>query len=127
MTDDSATLYERLGGPEGVGRLIDRFYEKVVADPELAPYFAHASLDRIRAMQREFFAAALGGPEHYSGLSLSRAHSGHGITGAAFSRYVGHLLETLHEVGVKPRDVDAVVDRISTYVDEVTGQANASG
>jgi hemoglobin len=43
-------------------------------------------------MQREFFAAALGGPQAYSGLSLTQAHAGRGITPRHFNRFVQHLL-----------------------------------
>ena len=70
------TLYERLGGEATIALLTDRFYTKVVADPELAPFFRHTALDTLRAMQREFLSAALDGPQDYSGLSLSHAHAG---------------------------------------------------
>jgi hemoglobin len=122
-----ATLYERLGGAAGVAVLIDRFYDKVVSDPELAPFFRRTTLEKLRAMQREFFAAALDGPQSYSGLSLAAAHSGRGITPHHFSRYVGCLLETLTEIGVAPRDIRAVVDRIATYADDITGGTAEAG
>lgn len=125
--ESTNTLYERLGGQSGIAVLIDRFYDKIVADPELGVHFAHTPMDRLRGMQKEFFAAALEGPQCYSGLSIARAHEGRGITGQQFSRYVGHLLETLREIGVSPRDIDAVVERIATYADEVTGETSASG
>jgi hemoglobin len=124
---DQGTLYERIGGAAGVSQLIDRFYDKVMADPELAPFFRETTLPKLRAMQREFFAAALDGPQSYSGLSLSAAHSGRHITANHFSRYVSHLLETLTEIGVSPRDIRHVVDRISTYIDDITGGTAESG
>ena len=121
------TLYERLGGQAGIATLIDRFYDKVVVDPELSAFFENAPVDRIRAMQKEFFAAALEGPQNYSGLALTRAHSGLGIKPGQFARYVNVLLETLKEIGVKPRDIDAVVGRISIYADDVLSQGAISG
>jgi hemoglobin len=124
---EQGTLYERIGGAAGVATLIDRFYDKVVADPELAPFFLETPMDKLRAMQREFFAAALDGPQSYSGLSLSAAHSGRGITPRHFSRYVACLLETLAEIGVPPRDMRAVVDRIATYSDDITGGTAEAG
>jgi hemoglobin len=127
MIEPTTTLYERLGGPEGVGNLIDRFYAKVVADPVLEPFFRNSSVERIRTMQREFFGAALDGPVVYTGLSLAQSHAGRGITPHHFSRYVGLLLETLQEIGVDRKDVSAVVDRISMYADEITGQSTTAG
>src|SRR5262249_52312621 len=125
--EETTTLYERLGGAAGVGELIDRFYAKVVADPELEPFFRNSSLERIRQMQREFFGAALDGPVVYTGLSLAQLHAGRGITPRHFSRYVGLLLETLEEIGVPPKDISAVVDRISMYADEITGESTLAG
>lgn len=121
------TLYERIGGAAGVATLIDRFYDKVVTDPELSPFFRETSMAKLREMQREFFAAALDGPQSYSGLSLSAAHSGRGVTPRHFSRYVGCLLETLTEIGVSPREIRDVVDRIATYADDITGGTAESG
>jgi len=124
---EEGTLYERLGGEKGVGVLIDRFYEKVIADPELAPFFAKASLVNLLKMQREFFAAALDGPQNYSGLALASAHAGRHISASNFSRYVTLLLDTLTEIGVKPRDIHAVVDRIAMYADDITGGGSIGG
>jgi len=121
------TLYERLGGQAGIAILIDRFYDRVVVDPELSVFFGNAPVDRIRAMQKEFFAAALEGPQNYSGLALTRAHTGLGIKSAHFARYVNVLLDTLKEIGVKPRDIDAVVGRISIYADDILSQGAFSG
>ena len=55
------------------------FYNRVLSDPELAPFFEASDIDKLRRMQREFFSVALGGPIRYDGQSLSYAHHGRGI------------------------------------------------
>jgi hemoglobin len=45
-----------------VDELIEAFYVRVLADPLLAPFFQDTPLDRLRKMQKELFAMALGGP-----------------------------------------------------------------
>jgi hemoglobin len=129
MSDEETrtTLFERLGGQAGIATLIDRFYDRIVVDPELGAFFENVPVDRIRAMQKEFFAAALEGPQVYSGLDLTRAHTGLGIKPGHFARYVSVLLETLKEIGVQPRDIDAVVGRISIYADDILSQGAFSG
>ena len=117
------TLYERLGGEAGVAVLIDRFYAKVLADPELSPVFAGAAMDHVRRMQREFVATALGGPTRYGGQSLRRAHDGKGITTRHFYLFARKLLESLDEMGLPRDDVYAVVDRIAVNANDVTGEA----
>ena len=73
MTEESS-IYDRIGGEEGIARLVDCFYERVTSDPELKAYFEHAPMDKLRKMQREFFATATGGPIIYSGRPLRQVH-----------------------------------------------------
>ena len=42
-------------------------YRRVLADPELAPWFEGIDLDRLKAHQRSFLAAAFGGPRVFGG------------------------------------------------------------
>jgi len=118
------TLYERIGGDAAVERFIGAFYERVLGDPELAPFFAEASMDRVRNMQREFFAAALDGPVRYSGRSLAVIHAGMGIRVRHFARFVRHLLQTLRGQGLDDEDVVEIIARVDTYVDQITGETS---
>jgi hemoglobin len=115
------SLYEQLGGDSGIETLVIAFYVRVMADPELAPFFRHTSVEKLHLMQREFFAMALGGPIHYSGKPISTVHHGRGITPHHFSRFVEHLVETLEELGVDDADAEKVIDRINAFANEVTG------
>lgn len=115
------TLYERLGGESGVESLVIAFYAKVMADPELAPFFRKTSLEKLHAMQKEFFTMALGGPVGYSGRPMAHVHHGRGITRHHFSRFVQHLLTTLEDLGVSGTETAEVIDRINSYANEVTG------
>lgn len=119
--DEGSTLYDRIGGEAGVAALVDDFYERVLSDTELAPFFERVPVDKLMRMQREFFAAALDGPGRYSGLALSHAHQGRGIAPRHLGRFVDHLLETLRARGVGDADAAAIIGRINTYADQVTG------
>lgn len=121
---DRQTLYERIGGAEGVDRMVDAFYERVLGDPELKPFFANSSMDHLRNMQREFFGAALDGPIRYGGRSLTAVHAGRGIEVRHFARFVEHLLETLKDQDVDDDDVYEIIARVNTYVDQITGQGS---
>jgi hemoglobin len=43
--NSEVSLYDRIGGAEAVAGMVDRFYARVIADPELRPYFDHVALD----------------------------------------------------------------------------------
>ena len=116
--------FERLGGVAGITRLIARFYDRVLADPALSPYFEDVALDKLRRMQFEFFSAALGAPVRYTGRSIMQAHSGRRITREHFRAFVGHLSDTLKEYSLSDDERQAIVARIEAYTDDVVRRSS---
>ena len=127
MGDARQSTFERIGGAEAVDRLVDDFYARVLSDPELGPFFAHTDMAKLRRMQVEFFASALGGPTTYAGMTLADAHRGRGIQPRHLTRFVEHLLATLQDQGLDDDDVDAIVDHVNTVAGEITGQVGEDG
>ncbi len=127
MPEKQQTLFERVGGEQAIAELIHDFYDRVLADPELKPFFKHTSIDKLRRMQREFFSAALDGPITYTGRPLNHVHYGRGITKHHFALYVNHLLNTLRDCGINDQDVNDIIGRINTYADEITGDTGHTG
>ena len=127
MIENQQTLFERVGGEQAVAELIDQFYDRVVADPELKPFFRNVSMVKLRRMQRDFFSAALDGPINYTGRPLGYVHHGRGITKHHFSLYVSHLINTLQNFALKEQDVQDIISRINTYADEITGDTSSGG
>ena len=121
MSEQDTTLYEQIGGEEGIANLIPAFYVRVLGDPELAPFFRDTAIEKLHHMQREFFTMATGGPDSYSGKSLAHAHHGRGITQHHFGLFTGHLVNTLLEMGATQDDADKVIDRVNTFANEITG------
>ena len=127
MSKNHITLFERIGGEQMIAEVIDEFYDRVLADPGLKPFFRNTSMDKLRRMQREFFSAALDGPTTYTGKPLSHVHHGRGITKHHFTLYVNHLLDTLRYRGINDQDVTDIISRISTYANEITGDISSAG
>ena len=127
MLEKQQTLYERVGGGQTIRELIHEFYDRVLADTELKPFFENTSMGKLRRMQLEFFSAALDGPITYTGRPLSHAHHGRGITKHHFALFVGHLIDTLRDHGINDQDVQGIIGRINTYADEITGDVGSAG
>ncbi|HEY3882109.1 MAG TPA: group 1 truncated hemoglobin [Trebonia sp.] len=102
------SIYDRIGGSGAVGAAVDDFYVRVLADARLAPYFAGTDMSRLKAHQRSFIAAAVGGPEVFSGRDMGAAHAGLGITDADFDAVVGHLVDTLTGLGVPAETIGEI-------------------
>ena len=120
MTDKEQTLYERIGGEEGIADMVGTFYEKVLADPVLASYFKDVPMDRQQRMQRQFFGAATGGPGVYGGRPLAEVHKHLGISRHEFRRFTEILIETMEKHDIDQQDVLDMMARINIYADEIT-------
>jgi len=121
------SLYERVGGEAGVTRLIGIFYDRVLADAQLSPFFARIPLEKLRSMQVEFFTSALGGPLQYSGRPLAHVHQGHGITKDHLRRFTEHLLATLEALALSQQDIQSIYSRIALEADEIGEDAAGLG
>jgi hemoglobin len=106
------TLFERLKGQDGIATVVQTFYTRVLADPQLAHYFEHVAMWRLQRHMVAFLIQATGGPVAYQGRDLATAHAGKAITGRDFDRVARHLVEALTALGVAAGDVDEVVAAI---------------
>jgi hemoglobin len=118
-----SSLYEIIGGEAALSPVVDDFYDRVLADPELRGFFAGTNMTRLKGRQVEFFAAALGGPLPYTGPSLRDAHRGRGIESKHFDLVAGHLVAALGAAGVPPD----VIDRIAREISPLASQIVSSG
>ncbi|CAH2716912.1 Group 2 truncated hemoglobin YjbI [Neobacillus rhizosphaerae] len=59
------SLYSDIGGQETIDKLVNAFYPRVYANPELAPLF-EGDMEEIKRKQRMFLPQFLGGPALYS-------------------------------------------------------------
>ena len=109
MTTTIPSLYEVLGAEGGIRGAVDDFYERVLADPLLAGYFAGIDMKRLRAHQTDMLITATGGPTRYTGRDMAAAHLGLHITDEAFDRVVGHLGATLEAGGASEETIGSVV------------------
>jgi hemoglobin len=109
----SRTLYDRLGGGAALRLVVDRFYEIVLLDPVLRPYFTDVDLPRLRRHQALFLSQVTGGPTQYGGQTMFDAHAGRGIDDDAFDRVAAHLVEALRDHQVATAEIDEVVAAVS--------------
>jgi hemoglobin len=104
--------YDRIGGGRAVSAVVDRFYESVLADPQLAPFFVETDVNRLKRHQVLLISQVMGGPADYDGRSLRDAHDGLNISSNDFGRVVTHLVTALQEASV-PGDV---IGRLGTQL-----------
>lgn len=97
------SLYEHAGREEGLHRLEDHFYEKVLADPLLQPLFGAGRPQHVDHLTW-FTAESFGGPSRFTRelgfRHLIEVHRGLRITEQQRVRFVDLYMEALDETGM---------------------------
>lgn len=107
-------LLAAVGGQPALTRVVADLYRRILADPDLAPWFAGVDVDRLRAHVVDLLTAAVGAdPARHTGREVALAHAGLGVTDEAFDRVAGYLVDALGAAATPDGLVDAVVERIT--------------
>jgi len=114
-----ATLYDRLGGEPAVGAVVNEFYDRVLADDQVAHYFDDVEMSDQRSHQTKFLSAVTGGPTQYEGDDMQTAHEGMGISDAEFGAIATHLDGALREFDVEKADREAVMEAVEGFRDDI--------
>lgn len=113
------TIYDQIGGYQAIEVVVEDFYARVLVDDQLAGFFTGTNMSRLKGKQTEFFAAALGGPEPYTGAPMKQVHQGRGITMHHFTLVAGHLGDALAAAGVPPETITEILKTISPLAADV--------
>jgi hemoglobin len=106
---EAISVYRAIGGRAGLVAAVDDFYGRLLADPELSPFFPRGAVARHRAFVVTILGEALGGPERYRGPDIAAAHRGLGISDAHFNLAAAHLYATLDGLGVPEHLADHII------------------
>ena len=113
------SLFSQAGGKGAIAAVVERFYSKVLADPDLKHFFAKTNMTWLKLRQTQFMTQALGGPAEYKGRSMKSAHADMLIEKRHFERVGTHLAVTLSEMGLAPDVVDGVMAKITALEPEI--------
>ncbi|MFO7562656.1 MAG: group 1 truncated hemoglobin [Enhygromyxa sp.] len=119
------TLYERLGGEDAVTATVGMFYDRIMSDESLAPFFADLDMDKQITKQIAFMIMAFGGPHSYDGNDLRTAHAGlvaRGLNAEHFAAVAGHLQATLETLEVPANLIEEVMSIVGSTQPEVLSQ-----
>lgn len=110
---EQASLYERLGGKEGITAIVDDVVATHLENPTISaifiPYLEQPErLAQIKAQTVNFFSAGSGGPVTYTGKDMPAAHRGMNISPAEYMAVMEDIMLVLgqHNIdGQSQKDV----------------------
>jgi hemoglobin len=115
------SLYDRLGGKDGVTAVVDSFAKNLVADPRVSKLFKKSkdNLEHFKQSLADQICQASGGGCAYHGKSMKDAHKGMGITDTQFDAVVEDLKLALDEKGVIEADKSELFAAIAPMKDDI--------
>jgi hemoglobin len=92
------SLYERLGGSEGVTQIASDALDNHLANPRIkARYETLDNLEAVRQGAANFFISATGGPDVYKGKNMLETHKGMNIDATEFLAVVDDIFDSLEK------------------------------
>lgn len=96
-------IYDEIGA-EKIEELVNAFYPKVYADPDLIPIFDIVEIDEIMRKQKLFLTQFTGGPalfsEEFGAPRMRYRHLPHEITATRARAWLRCMQEAFEEVGI---------------------------
>lgn len=134
QTDTHRSLYERLGGEDGLKAIVSDWVDRAIADPsvnwkrqgvksggvlgvgakDVSWNPTPAKIDEMKKHIVQFFSLKSGGPAHYDGRDMQSSHANMKITVAQFEAAVGDLKASLDAHKVQTQEQKELLAIVET-------------
>ena len=110
------TLYEAIGGEATLRKLVDAFYNRVVLNPVIGPFFPE-DIDEVKRKQYLFLTQFTGGPGLFTaefGHPMMRArHMRFPITPEAADNWLACMRTAMDDIGLQGPAREAFFERLT--------------
>lgn len=107
----SESLYERLGGTEGITKIAGDAVDLHFVNKSIATRFENmkASVDQLKNGAATFFIMGTGGPAVYKGKDMLAAHKGMNATDTEFVEIISDVMQALDQNNIGQREREEVL------------------
>jgi hemoglobin len=117
----SGTLYERLGGTEGITKIANDVVDLHLLNPAIAVRFANAKAD-VKAMKNgaaTFLMAGTGGPYLYKGADMLTTHKGMNVSEKEFVEVMADVMKAMDMNNIGQREKEEVLFVLFSMREEI--------
>ena len=105
----SKTLYERLGGTDGINKIAGDLIDIHIKNPSIAPRYAASDIPAVKNAAATFFISGTGGPDVYKGEDMLAAHRGMNISATEFMAVLDDALAALIKNNVAIKKIKRIM------------------
>ncbi len=127
VTEKIATLYERLGGEEGIASIVDDVVEEHMNNPAVSARFLPYKdrpeyLAQVKKHTVNFFCAGSGGPQVYEGRDMVTTHRGMNINPTEYMNVIDDILIVLDRHNKDEQTKNDVLTILYSLKDQMIGK-----
>ncbi len=105
----STSLYERLGGTEGITKISSDLVDIHLNNPRISTRYKGADINGVKNGAATFFISATGGPDVYKGKDMIGTHKGMNIDTGEFLAVLDDAMEALEKNDIGQREREEVL------------------
>ena len=105
----SETLYERLGGTDGIQRVASDIIDNHLGNPRISRRFSGIDVAKLKKGAADFIISGTGGPSVYEGKDMVGTHKGMNISDDEFMAVVDDIMSALDNNAVEQREKEEVL------------------
>lgn len=116
------SLYERLGGYDGITTFVNNLLPRLQSDNQLGrfwQYRADDSLEREKQLLIDFLCSNSGGPMYYTGRDMVLSHKGMKISNSDWAVFLEHAGATMQALHIPQKECDEIAGFVSSLKDDI--------
>ncbi len=116
------SLYERLGGYDGITAFVDDLLPRLQADSQLGRFWQYRGNDGIAREKQlliDYLCANAGGSVYYTGRDMKLSHKGMKISESDWDIFFSHAGDTMQALKVPVQECDEVVAFVSSLKEDI--------
>jgi hemoglobin len=114
-----SSLYERLGGTDGIKAVAQAFEQRAGKDDRINQKFARTNFERLTKEFVDQLCQDTGGPCSYTGLSMKQSHTNMGVTSGEFDAFLEDFVATLTDFNVGQAEQDELLSDLAPMRDDI--------
>ena len=116
------SLYDRLGGYDGVTGFVNNLLPRLQGDSQLGRFWKHRGSDGIEREKQlliDYLCTNAGGPVYYTGRDMKISHKGMNISEADWGAFFGHAAATMEALTIPQQECDDAVAFVSSLKEDI--------
>jgi methyl-accepting chemotaxis protein len=106
------TLLDKIGGKSKLNGIVDHWYERILNDVELSPFFEKTDISSLKQKIVSFLEVLLIEGAYKMEKQIHQAHAHLGIQIAHFNAFIGHLDMALEASDLDNDTVESIIDLV---------------